>query len=185
MKVSRLMRRDAWCCALGGSLVEPARLMWDHDVGFIPIVEPEGGALVGVLTDRDICMAAYTQGRGLHDIPIESVMQREVQVCREEDDLENVQALMREHGLRRLPVVDDARRVIGVISVNDLAREADATLHGGLRETFLRTLAKIGRSRSGLVPVPVEQPGDPVVKVEKTDHLDKAPPPPVTADASI
>jgi CBS-domain-containing membrane protein len=94
--------------------------MWNSDCGFVPVVDPDG-RVVGIVTDRDICMGAYTQGRPLHEINVEIVMSREVFVCRPSDSPAQAQALMQQHKVRRLPVVDGEERVIGILSLGDIA----------------------------------------------------------------
>jgi CBS domain-containing protein len=146
MKVTELMSRDVVCCPSTTNLSEPARLMWDKDVGFIPIVSPESGNLVGVLTDRDICMGAMTKGRALHEIPVDQVMQKEVHFCFDTDHVARVESIMRDHQLRRVPVLDSSMRVVGVITLNDLARHADRLASKGMRDAFIHTAGVICRS---------------------------------------
>jgi CBS domain-containing protein len=143
MKVSRLMSRDVACCPADCTLVEPARVMWDQDVGFVPIVAPQSGRLEGVVTDRDICMAALTKGRPLHEIPVADVMQRNVHACGDEDEVARVHAVMREHRLRRVPVLDASRRVVGVVSLNDLARDAASSAGSAMRDAFVKTVGAV------------------------------------------
>jgi CBS domain-containing protein len=145
MKVSQLMSRGAVCCPSTSNLSEPARLMWDKDVGFVPIVDPVSGALEGVVTDRDICMAALTKGRPLHEIPVGDVMQKNVHFCSESDHVARVESIMRDHKLRRVPVVDASQRVVGVVALNDLARHADTTAGKGMRDAFIKTIGAICR----------------------------------------
>ncbi len=150
MKVSQLMCRDVVCCSNSTSLAEPARIMWDCDVGFVPVIDPDSKALSGVVTDRDICMAAYTTGRALNDIPVRVAMQTNVFSCSEADDIDRVHTIMREQQLRRVPVVDADNHVIGVVGLNDLARHADRTAVGSLREMFLKTVAAVCHPRHGV-----------------------------------
>jgi CBS domain-containing protein len=124
MKVADLMTRGAHTCRAGESLADAARIMWEHDCGFVPVVDDNGsGRLVGAITDRDICMAAYTQGRPLEQIPLGTAMSRHVHRCAPGDRLASAEAAMRSHKVRRLPVVEN-ERVVGVISLSDLARAA-------------------------------------------------------------
>lgn len=102
-----------------------ARLMWDEDLGFLPVVAADG-RLVGVITDRDVCMAAYTRGTSLHGPSVTSAMARDPVTCTIHEDARAVEHRMAEHRVRRLPVVADGR-VIGVVTLADIAR---ASLHG-------------------------------------------------------
>jgi CBS-domain-containing membrane protein len=98
--------------------------MWENDCGSIPVTDAEM-KVVGMLTDRDICMAAYTQGVALIDASVGSAMSRDVCVCNPSDNIASATEQMRERKIRRLPVVDDDQQLIGILSVSDIAREAD------------------------------------------------------------
>ena len=124
MNVRDLMKQDLAVCCPDDTLGDAARLMWQHDCGFVPLVEPETGHLLGTITDRDICMAALSSERPIHELSIATTMHRGAHACSPDDDLSVVHGLMREHQVRRLPVVDDAGSLIGVISLNDLGLQA-------------------------------------------------------------
>lgn len=119
MKVSDLMTHDVRTCTIHDSLNGAARVMWDHDCGCALVVDAHG-KLVGIVTDRDICMAAYTQGVPLDSIPVERVMSPRVISCARGDDLETAHRLMRTHEIHRLPVVDTRSRPIGILSLSDV-----------------------------------------------------------------
>ncbi len=125
MKVEQLMTRTVKTCTETDSLNRAAQLMWESDCGFIPVISGNGdGSLVGVITDRDIAMAAYIQGKQLWAIPAGAVMARKVIACNADDGVSLAEALMRENRVRRLAVVDRNGRLVGVLSLNDMAREA-------------------------------------------------------------
>lgn len=126
MHVRQVMSESVFACRPTDRLHVPAGLMWDHDCGAVAVVE-DGGRLIGIVTDRDLCMAALLRGLPLHEITVDSVMQRDVQTCRANDSIKLVEAAMAEHQIRRMPVVDDADRPIGMVSVGDLARTAART----------------------------------------------------------
>ena len=114
------MTRDVRTCTITDSLNGAARIMWDHDCGCAPVVDAHG-KLVGIITDRDICMAAYTQGSPLDAIPVARVMSgARVISCSRGDDLETAHQLMRTHEVHRLPVVDTRGRPIGILSLSDV-----------------------------------------------------------------
>jgi CBS domain-containing protein len=119
--------------------------MWEKDVGFVPIVDPDSGALEGVVTDRDICMGAFTKGRPLQEIPVTEVMQTNVHSCSESDHVARAESIMRDHQIRRVPVLDGSQRVVGVLAINDLARHAEATAGKGMRDAFIKTVGAICR----------------------------------------
>lgn len=126
MKVEQLMTRTVRTCHPDDTLNTPAQIMWEHDCGCVPVVmDEEGGArVVGMVTDRDICMAAYTQGRPLEAIRVSNAMSQRVCSCRPTDPLRVALNVLRANQLHRLPVVDSDDHLIGVLSLADIAREA-------------------------------------------------------------
>jgi CBS domain-containing protein len=87
-------------------------------------VRGDQGHVAGMITDRDICMAAYTQGAPLRAISITTAMAKRVFSCRAADEIDAVERTMREHQIRRMPVIDEQGHPIGILSLNDLARAA-------------------------------------------------------------
>ena len=124
MKVRNLMTADVAVCHVDEPMVNAARIMWENDCGFVPVVEESDDNLVGVITDRDVCMAALTRGLPLDRMAVAEAMVPEPQFCRADDLLTAVHHTMREHQLRRLPVLDQDDKLVGVVSLNDLARNA-------------------------------------------------------------
>lgn len=121
MNVEKLMSKTLHTCRIGDRLDQPARAMWEEDIGSIPVLDPESN-VVGIITDRDICMAAYTQGKPLAAIPVASAMGRSVVTCKPTDDITTAAKLLRQHRIHRLPVVAPDGKLAGVLSLNDLAR---------------------------------------------------------------
>jgi CBS domain-containing protein len=97
-----------------------AKLMRDHALGCVVVVNPDG-VLAGVLTDRDIALSAYAYGEALWRLRIADSMRTPVWTCKADDTIETAARVMREHRVRRLPVVDPAGKPIGVVSLDDLA----------------------------------------------------------------
>lgn len=122
--------------------------MWEQDCGAIPILDEES-RVIAMLTDRDLCMAAYTQGRWLGQIPIESAMSRQLFSCHPQDDVKTAEKTMRERRVRRLPVVDDEGRLAGILSLSDLSREALKEVQTGSRKKDVR-YAEIGETLSAI-----------------------------------
>lgn len=123
-----------------------ARVMWDGDCGFCPVVDGSG-QLVGVLTDRDLCMAAYTQGRSLGEIPVAAAMARTLRACRPEDTVAVALQTMAEIQVHRLPVIDARGMVVGVVSLSDLLRAAMARPAALDANAVVRTLAAVTAPR--------------------------------------
>jgi CBS domain-containing protein len=124
MKVEQLMTKQVDVCYPDQTLQDAARVMWERDCGLVPIVDGPNRRLVGILTDRDACMASYTRGHALWQIRIGDVMSTAIQACRPSDLLSEAEAAMRRTRVHRLPVVDEAGQLLGVISLSDIAREA-------------------------------------------------------------
>jgi CBS domain-containing protein len=126
MKVEQLMTRTVVACHPTDTLEAAARIMWEHDCGCVPVVvgEDGGGRVVGMLTDRDVCMAAYTQGRPLRDLMVSNAMARDVRVCGTSEPIGVALKIMRTNQLHRLPVVDARDHLVGLLSLADVAREA-------------------------------------------------------------
>jgi CBS domain-containing protein len=123
MKVRELMTAEVWSCRPPDTLNDVARTMWDEDVGSVPVVDTKRH-VVGFVTDRDVAMACYLQGKLLSEIHVVDVMSRQVVACGAEDTVEFAERTMDSHHLRRLPVIDDDGRLVGLISRTDLARLA-------------------------------------------------------------
>jgi CBS domain-containing protein len=119
------MSRELGCVSVDAHANDAACVMWECDCGIVPVVESnESKRLVGVITDRDVCMAAYTQGKTLGEIEVRSAMSTELLTCSSEDPVSGAEECMRSAQIRRLPVVDAATRLVGMISLADIAREA-------------------------------------------------------------
>jgi CBS domain-containing protein len=124
MRINQLMTKPVKTCHPDDSGAVAARIMWDCDVGAIPVVD-DHGQLIGMITDRDLCMAAYHRGAGLHDIHVSEAMNRHVVTCPGDSTETEVAQLMAKHRIRRIPIVDDDHRPIGIVSINDLAVASD------------------------------------------------------------
>jgi len=144
MKVSTLMTKTLYTCRSTDFLDEAAKLMWDHDIGSVPVVN-EKGRVVGMITDRDIAMAAFFREEPLRAIPVGVTMSSHVITCAPEDDVGAIEKLMAQHQIRRLPVVDDTGHPVGLISLNDIARKAGS--NSVSREEVTRTLAAVTAPR--------------------------------------
>jgi CBS domain-containing protein len=140
--IAALMATPAVTCGTGETLARAVAVMWERDVGFLPVVDGDG-RLVGTLTDRDAAVAASTRGLHLDEIAVESAMTRTPLTCARSDRPSEVMARLRERQLRRLPVVDGGRPV-GVVTLTDLAR---AALRGGDPRDVVETLVAIGTRR--------------------------------------
>jgi CBS domain-containing protein len=118
MQISERMTRNVELAAPGQSIAEAARLMASLDVGALPVGEND--RLVGMITDRDIVVRALAQGHG-PDTPIRDVMSSEIRYCYEDQSVEDVARNMGDIQVRRLPVLDRDKRLVGIVSLGDIA----------------------------------------------------------------
>ena len=136
MRVRDLMTKETHSCHPDDSLERAAQLMWDHDCGWLPVCTGPNGSsqVIGVITDRDICMNALFCGNPLRDLRVSGAMAREIRSCHADDTLATAENTMRSAQVRRLPVVDETGALLGMISLADLAREAARERHGPHRK---------------------------------------------------
>ena len=121
MKAREILSAPAHTCDPDTDLATVARIMWDHDCGLVVVVE-ESGAVVGVVTDRDICIATSTRRLLPEQISAAQVMTSPVRACLSDDNVKDVLATMKQFQIRRVPVIDAGGRLLGVISMNDIVR---------------------------------------------------------------
>lgn len=132
MKVSEVMSRKVEIAKPEDSIQRAAQMMGRIDAGILPVAE--GDRLVGMITDRDIAVRGVGEGRSPTDTPVNQVMTKEVKYCFEDDEVDDVAANMAELQVRRLPVLNRDKRLTGIVSLGDIARDhepgqAGAALH--------------------------------------------------------
>ena len=119
MKVQNIMTRDVETCAPESDLGAAATIMWKRDCGSVPVVDGEG-KVIGMITDRDICMAVATRNKLASAIKVGEVISGRVYACAPDDRIEDALETMQSAQLRRLPVVDDDGKLHGILSINDV-----------------------------------------------------------------
>jgi CBS domain-containing protein len=125
MRIEQLMTKSPRTCRPNHTLSDAAHMMWDEDCGCLPVTAADGSQrLLGMISDRDVCMALRFDGRSPREPRVEDAMTKVVHPCKPGDPIAEAGAIMCEERVRRLPVVDDSDQVIGVISLADLALEA-------------------------------------------------------------
>ena len=130
MKIHEVMTRDVQTITPDQTAREAASFMLRADAGSIPVAE--GDRLIGMITDRDIAVRGVAQGHG-PDTPVRELMTSGLICARIDDDVEDVASKMSEAQVRRLPVIDDNERLVGIVSLGDLSRETDdETAHQAL-----------------------------------------------------
>lgn len=151
MKVSKIMQHKVSTVHIDDPLAQAARPMWEQDIGCVPVLDG-GGSVVGMLTDRDICMHAYLKGGRLEDLRVRDAMAKRVLTVTATDTIQHAELIMQRARIRRLPVVDDDGTLIGILSLNDIAREAAQETSGRRREINLdevgMTLAEVCQPRA-------------------------------------
>jgi CBS domain-containing protein len=125
MQVQEIMTTAVECCTPGDTTQRAAAFMREADAGAIPVIQSKDDpTVIGLVTDRDLCMDVIAAGRDPQQVHVQQCMTREVVTCRPDDDLEQVTDLMAEKQIRRLPVVNDSDAIVGIVSVSDIARSA-------------------------------------------------------------
>jgi CBS domain-containing protein len=123
MKVQEVMTTSPEACRPHTNLARAVELLWNADCGVLPVTDDEGRVL-GVLTDRDICIALGTQDARASQVAVDRVMRSPVETCQAADDVTTALARMKERRVRRLPVVDAANHLVGILSLNDVVLAA-------------------------------------------------------------
>jgi len=121
MKARDLMTAAPCVCSPDDSIQEVAQMMRDHDCGSVPVVQ--GSQVIGIITDRDLAVRALADGL-YPGIRVRNVMTVAPECCSEEDDVHNVERVMSERQIRRVPIVNADGGVVGIIAQADLARAA-------------------------------------------------------------
>jgi len=122
MKCSEVMTKDPVCSLPNNTVKKVAQLMKRENIGSVPIVENEQTrTLVGIVTDRDLALKIVAKGRDANTTKVAKVMTRQVVTCRAEDDVQKALDVMAKNQLRRIPIVDDDNRIVGIIAQADVA----------------------------------------------------------------
>ena len=123
MRVEEVMTVPAQTCRPTSDLGEAAKTMMEHECGCLAVVDSRGH-IVGMITDRDICLAVAARHKNPWDIPVRDAMSPQVFSCTISDDVRVALATMREHHVHRLPAVDANGHLMGVLSLDDLVNRA-------------------------------------------------------------
>lgn len=154
MRVQDIMTVSPEVCRPDDNLAQAVSQLWNVDCGVLPVVDP-AGRLAGILTDRDICIALGTRNERASDVRVRTVM-RPVEACTADEDVITALARMAERQVRRLPVVDDQRRLLGIVSLSDAARATGSGPHAVRPGAVLETLRSVCRHA---LPVPIVAAG--------------------------
>lgn len=128
MKIHDIMTSGARCVSPGDSLAQAARVMRELDVGAVPVCNNDH--LDGMLTDRDIAIRAVADGRDPQKTTVKETMSPHIIYAFEDDEVDRAAHLMEEHQIRRLPVLNREKRLVGIVSLGDISTRASADLSG-------------------------------------------------------
>jgi CBS domain-containing protein len=126
MKVKRAMHKGAMWISPDTPLLEIAKTMQEHDIGALPVGEND--RLVGMITDRDIVCRGVASGGDLSKMKARDVMTKGITYCREEHEIHEALDLMQKHKIRRLPVINASKRMVGILSLGDVSHAATQEL---------------------------------------------------------
>src|SRR5438034_1097951 len=140
------------------SVAYAAKMMREEDVGLAPIVE--GDKLVGVLTDRDIATRVAAQGRHPDQVKVRDVASKQLVTIDPQQDLSEALRIMAKHQVRRLPVVQEDGRLVGVVAQADIARETDDSVTGRLVEKISESGGQMSSIEEGQFPMQFPRPVD-------------------------
>jgi CBS domain-containing protein len=146
LKITELLEKNVYTARPEDFLNETAETMFRKDVGALPVVD-EHDKLLGMITDRDICMCALIEGRKLAELPVSLAMSAPVFACAIDDDVADVHAAMQTHQVHRVPVVDTDDKLVGIIGWSDLVRATNAKKRGMTSTDLLRTLTLLSEPR--------------------------------------
>lgn len=161
--VHDVMRVRVHTCTPSDTLARAAQLMWEKDVGCLPVVD--GRRVVAMITDRDICMASFTQWAHLSELAVSSAMSQTLYSCSPDDSISTAEERMRQNQVRRLAVVDAEGCLVGLISIGDIARYV------------------CSHTAKGSMSVSQAEVADTIAAICEPRFASIAPPPPVAAES--
>ena len=156
MKVQDIMNREVHSCRPDTNLAQAAMQMWEGDLGVLPVLE--GCQVVGVITDRDICMAAATRHCDPRTIRVDEVMTGQVYGCRPDADIHEALKIMRRRQVRRLPVINaENGKLAGILSLDEVVLHVQPSRKADLStRDIANTLRSICADRSPFEEAPEE-----------------------------
>ena len=146
MKVKDIMTQSAVCCSADTNVGAAVELMWTRNCGMLPVVGIDR-KLLGVVTDRDICIAMGTRNRLAGELTVGEIATRNVSTCKPDDEIHEALGTMADRKVRRLPVVDDEGIPQGILSMDDIITHGDMNKWEGCcelsSEEIIRSLKKL------------------------------------------
>jgi CBS domain-containing protein len=146
VKVRDVMNAPAVCCSPGTNVGAAVELLWSHNCGMLPVVGPDN-RLIGVVTDRDICIAMGTRNHLPAHVTLGEIATTNVFTCKSDDEIHEALGTMAERHVRRLPVVDDEGVPQGILSTDDIITHGDLNRWQGCcelsGEEIIRSLKRL------------------------------------------
>lgn len=121
MKVKECMCNEVISCSPSTTVYDVAKLMQENHIGFVPVCDNEN-YMVGAVTDRDMVLRCIASDKDVKQTPVSEIMTTNISTCTKDDEMSNAQRKMGEEQIRRIPVVDDDGKVIGILTLGDLAK---------------------------------------------------------------
>lgn len=135
MKAQDIMSTNPRCVTPEQDVREAARIMKDENIGVVPVVEASGSKkLVGMLTDRDIAIRVVAEGRDPQSVTVGEIASKDLVTVDPQQELDEALRLMAQHQVRRLPVVEEDGRLVGILAQADVAQQGDDTKTGQVVE---------------------------------------------------
>ena len=141
MKVNDVMIENVSFCRENETLGKAAELMWQKDCGMVPVLNDED-EIIGVVTDRDICIAVASRNQLPSDISVKDLADGKVITCSKKHSVKKVLKIMKKHQIKRLPVVGNNGKICGVVSINDMLQMRKSKRY---KKQIIKTLTAIGR----------------------------------------
>src|SRR2546421_8964618 len=125
MRIKPAMTKDPCCSVPSDTAQQAAGIMRDEHAGIVPVIDnAQSRKIVGVVTDRDLCMNVVAEGRDPRSVPVEECMTTKVVTCTSNDSVDRVTELMRENQIRRVPVVNEQHELLGIVALADVVERA-------------------------------------------------------------
>jgi len=126
MRIKHVMTKDPACCVPSDSAQLAARIMRDEHAGIVPVIEDaQSRTIVGVVTDRDLCMNVVAAGRDPSGVTVQECMTTKVVICSPNDSVDRATELMRENQIRRIPIVNEQRELVGIVAMADIVSRGE------------------------------------------------------------
>ena len=123
MKCKDVMVSNPRCCTIFSNAIAAAQIMHEDDVGLVPVIDEMTRILIGMITERDLCLEVVAKGENPRELKVGECMSANPVACHSEDDIQDTDKLMKKHQIRHIPVMDQNGRCIGLIAQADIERE--------------------------------------------------------------